>query len=177
MKGGIGKVAWAALAVLGAFCLGTIALRRGESINALWIVVAAVSIYLVAYRFYARFIADRVFNLDATRASLMRKIVRDLTGMDIKLGQIDIKFTRRNYADIQTKAQVLTTMLGNDKIHPELAFTYCGMFPDPSEAYLKSEQYAKDQQEKMLDEMDRLQTQQPQDARVEADAAQEVTDV
>ncbi len=69
MKGGIGKVAWAALAVLGAFCLGTIALRRGESINALWIVVAAVSIYLVAYRFYARFIADRVFNLDATRAT------------------------------------------------------------------------------------------------------------
>lgn len=105
------------------------------------------------------------------------KIVRDLTGMDINLGQIDIKFTRRNYADIQTKAQVLTTMLGNDKIHPELAFTYCGMFPDPSEAYLKSEQYAKDQQEKMLYEMDRLQTQQPQDARVEADAAQEVTDV
>ncbi|MBJ6978756.1 MULTISPECIES: carbon starvation CstA family protein [unclassified Luteimonas] len=69
MKGGLGKIAWAALAVLGAFCLGTIALRRGESINALWIVVAAVSIYLVAYRFYARFIADRVFNLDATRAT------------------------------------------------------------------------------------------------------------
>src|SRR5690606_24808979 len=37
--------------------------------NALWIVVAAVSIYLVAYRFYARFIADRVFGLDATRAT------------------------------------------------------------------------------------------------------------
>ncbi len=69
MKGGIGKLAWAVLALLGAFCLGTIALRRGESINALWIVVAAVSIYLVAYRFYARFIADRVFGLDASRAT------------------------------------------------------------------------------------------------------------
>ena len=69
MKGAASKLAWAALALLGAFCLGTIALRRGESINALWIVVAAVSIYLVAYRFYARFIADRVFNLDATRAT------------------------------------------------------------------------------------------------------------
>src|SRR5690606_6063975 len=45
------------------------ALRRGESINALWIVVAATSIYLVAYRFYARYIADRVFNLDAARAT------------------------------------------------------------------------------------------------------------
>ncbi|MEN1970990.1 carbon starvation CstA family protein [Luteimonas sp. MJ204] len=69
MKGGLGKLAWAALALLGAFCLGTVALRRGEPINALWIVVAAVSIYLVAYRFYARFIADRVFGLDATRAT------------------------------------------------------------------------------------------------------------
>ncbi|QDW66159.1 carbon starvation CstA family protein [Luteimonas granuli] len=69
MKGPAGKLAWAALALLGAFCLGTIALRRGESINALWIVAAAVSIYLVAYRFYARFIADRVFNLDASRAT------------------------------------------------------------------------------------------------------------
>ncbi|MGY1459524.1 carbon starvation CstA family protein [Luteimonas sp. A534] len=69
MKGGIGKIAWAALALLGAFCLGTVALRRGEPINALWIVVAAVSIYLVAYRFYARFIADKVFELDGSRAT------------------------------------------------------------------------------------------------------------
>ncbi|NLA68406.1 MAG: carbon starvation protein A [Gammaproteobacteria bacterium] len=69
MKGGIGKLAWAVLALLVAFCLGTIALRRGESINALWIVGAAVSIYLAAYRFYARFIADRVFGLDASRAT------------------------------------------------------------------------------------------------------------
>lgn len=66
---GFSKLGWAALAILGAFCLGTVALRRGEPINALWIVVAAVSIYLVAYRFYARFIADRVFELDATRAT------------------------------------------------------------------------------------------------------------
>ncbi|NLB57084.1 MAG: carbon starvation protein A, partial [Gammaproteobacteria bacterium] len=66
---GFSKLAWAALAILGAFCLGTVALRRGEPINALWIVVAAVSIYLVAYRFYARFIATRVFELDASRAT------------------------------------------------------------------------------------------------------------
>jgi len=69
MKAGIGRIAWAALALLGAFALGTVALRRGESINALWIVVSAVSIYLVAYRFYARFIAEKVFALDATRAT------------------------------------------------------------------------------------------------------------
>jgi len=69
MKGGIGKVGWAALAVLGAFCLGTIALRRGEHINALWIVVAAVSIYLVAYRYYSLFIANKVMQIDTTRAT------------------------------------------------------------------------------------------------------------
>ncbi|WP_064747102.1 carbon starvation CstA family protein [Lysobacter firmicutimachus] len=69
MKGGLGKLGWAALAVLGAFCLGTIALRRGEHINALWIVVAAVSIYLVAYRYYSLFIADKVMQLDPTRAT------------------------------------------------------------------------------------------------------------
>ena len=58
-----------ALALLGAFCLGTVALRRGEHINALWIVVAAVSLYLVAYRFYSLFIADKVMQLDPTRAT------------------------------------------------------------------------------------------------------------
>ena len=66
---GFSKIAWAALAVLGAFCLGTIALRRGEQINALWIVVAAVSIYLVAYRYYSLFIAEKVMGLDPTRAT------------------------------------------------------------------------------------------------------------
>ena len=66
---GLSKVAWAALALLGAFCLGTVALRRGESINALWIVAAAVSIYLVAYRFYSLYIARNVMQLDPTRAT------------------------------------------------------------------------------------------------------------
>jgi hypothetical protein len=66
---GFSKIGWAALALLGAFCLGTVALRRGEHINALWIVVAAVSLYLVAYRFYSLFIADKVMQLDPTRAT------------------------------------------------------------------------------------------------------------
>ncbi|PJK00749.1 carbon starvation protein A [Lysobacteraceae bacterium NML91-0213] len=63
------KLAWAALALLGAFCLGTVALRRGESISALWIVVAAVSIYLVAYRYYSLYIARNVMQLDPARAT------------------------------------------------------------------------------------------------------------
>jgi len=66
---GFSKLGWAALALLGAFCLGVVALRRGEHINALWIVVAAVSIYLIAYRFYSLFIADKVMQLDPTRAT------------------------------------------------------------------------------------------------------------
>ncbi|MGJ4803844.1 carbon starvation CstA family protein [Luteimonas sp. SDU82] len=69
MKSGFGKIGWALLALLGAFCLGTVALRRGESINALWIVIAAVSIYLVAYRYYGLFIGSRVLGLDPTRAT------------------------------------------------------------------------------------------------------------
>ena len=43
---------WTVLSVMGAFALGYIALNRGEQINALWIVVASVCIYLIAYRFY-----------------------------------------------------------------------------------------------------------------------------
>ncbi|NUT81967.1 hypothetical protein HNO85_13565, partial [Pseudomonas brassicacearum] len=46
-------LAWFAVAVLGACALSVVALRRGEPINALWIVVAAVAIYLVAYRYYS----------------------------------------------------------------------------------------------------------------------------
>jgi carbon starvation protein len=61
------KLGWAALSLVAAACLGVVALSRGESINALWIVVAAVSVYLIAYRFYARFIATRVLELDGRR--------------------------------------------------------------------------------------------------------------
>ena len=48
---------WTLLSVIGAFALGYIALNRGEQINALWIVVAAVCVYLIAYRFYGLYIA------------------------------------------------------------------------------------------------------------------------
>lgn len=60
---------WIALAILGAAALGGIALNRGESINALWFVVAAVCVYLIATRFYAGWIAARVLMLDGSRAT------------------------------------------------------------------------------------------------------------
>ncbi|MFO1120014.1 MAG: carbon starvation CstA family protein [Rhodospirillales bacterium] len=62
-------LAWLAVAVVGAFSLGTVALHRGESINAVWLVVAAVCVYLIAYRFYSLYIATRVLQLDANRVT------------------------------------------------------------------------------------------------------------
>ncbi|MBU8898639.1 carbon starvation protein A [Corallococcus sp. M34] len=72
MTGVVSKLGWAVLALLGAFCLGTVALHRGESINATWLVGASVATYLLGYRFYSRFIADRALRLDAARATPAR---------------------------------------------------------------------------------------------------------
>ncbi|MBB1599251.1 carbon starvation CstA family protein [Variovorax sp. UMC13] len=58
---------WLVIAIVGAFALGTVALSRGEAISALWIVVAALCVYLIAYRYYSLFIADKVLGLDAKR--------------------------------------------------------------------------------------------------------------
>jgi carbon starvation protein len=63
----ISKLGWLSLSLAGAFAFGVVALNRGESIGAIWIVIAAVCIYLIAYRFYSLFIASRVLGLDATR--------------------------------------------------------------------------------------------------------------
>jgi len=70
---------WVLVAVVGAFGLGVIALHNGEKINALWILVVSVSVYLIAYRYYSRFIARRVLQLDATR---MTPAYRHNDGLD-----------------------------------------------------------------------------------------------
>ena len=57
------------LAVVGAFAIGGIALLRDEPINSLWIVTAAVCVYALGYRFYAKWIETRVFVTDRTRAT------------------------------------------------------------------------------------------------------------
>ena len=64
-----GKLIWAAIAVVGAICMGVIALERGESINAIWLVVAALCVFSIGYRFYSKFIAEKVLRLDPTRAT------------------------------------------------------------------------------------------------------------
>lgn len=70
---------WIVLALAGAYSFGTIALAHGERVSALWIVIAAVCVYLIAYRFYSRFVADRVLQLDPTR---MTPAVRHNDGLD-----------------------------------------------------------------------------------------------
>ena len=60
---------WFAVAILGALALATVALHRGEQINAMWLVVAALCTYAVGYRFYSKFIAAKVLMLDPQRAT------------------------------------------------------------------------------------------------------------
>lgn len=67
MKRMSGTLGWVALSIVGAFSLGFIAVKRGETINAIWIVAASVCVYLIAYRFYSKFIAYKALGLDPTR--------------------------------------------------------------------------------------------------------------
>lgn len=60
---------WVAISLAGAGAIGAIALHRGESINSVWFIVAAICVYALGYRFYSAFIAARVLAVDATRAT------------------------------------------------------------------------------------------------------------
>jgi carbon starvation protein len=63
------KVLWMAIAIVGACCLGVISLRRGEPVNAIWLVAAAIAVFAIGYRFYSLFINNRVLQLDPRRAT------------------------------------------------------------------------------------------------------------
>src|SRR5262245_41756399 len=65
----LGVIVWVAIAALGAGALAMLALSRGETISAAWIVVAGLCCYAVAYRFYARFIGENIFELNPRRAT------------------------------------------------------------------------------------------------------------
>ena len=69
MRRVLSTLIWVAVVVLGALAFATIALRRGEPINALWLIVAALCTYAVGFRFYSKFIAARLLVLDARRAT------------------------------------------------------------------------------------------------------------
>ncbi|HKA57807.1 MAG TPA: carbon starvation CstA family protein [Gemmatimonadales bacterium] len=65
----VSSVVWAGVALLGAAAFGVLALARGETINAAWLLTAAVCTYAIGYRFYSKFLATRVFGLDPRRAT------------------------------------------------------------------------------------------------------------
>lgn len=92
-------------------------------------------------------------------ALYMASILRE---MKLKLSDVGIRFTRRNYENIQEKSQVLTTMLANPKIARKLAFEHCGMFADPDLAYTISEE----EYQKELSEMEKELTDEGDDGTV-----------
>lgn len=83
---------------------------------------------------------------------LVLRILRDTVGTTLKITDIEPHFTRRNYANIASKAQVLISMLNNSKIHPELAYAHCGMFADSEGAYLQSKAWWEENERKALEE-------------------------
>ena len=60
---------WGTVAAVGAVAVATVAVHRGEPINALWLVVAATCCYALGYRFYSKFIAANILALDGLRAT------------------------------------------------------------------------------------------------------------
>ena len=70
MRGIATRLGWVLLGIGGALCLGRLALSRGESINAIWLLAAALATFVIAFRFYARFIANRVLVVDPTRVNV-----------------------------------------------------------------------------------------------------------
>src|SRR6188472_1161581 len=72
-------ILWIAVALLGAVAFAIVALNRGEAVNAAWLVVAAVCIYFIAYRFYGLWVANRALGVNPARAT---PAVRHNDGLD-----------------------------------------------------------------------------------------------
>ena len=87
---------------------------------------------------------------------LVLRILRDSEGVSedlakLRLKNLSMQFTRRNYENIQSKAQVLVSMLQQNKIHPRLAFATSGAFSDPESAYQMSMEYSEEQAKKLIE--------------------------
>jgi carbon starvation protein len=78
LKRFLGRLIWAAVAIVAAFCLAAIALNRGEHINSTWLVLASSCTYIIGFRFYARFIAARVMALNNQRATPAERLKNGL---------------------------------------------------------------------------------------------------
>lgn len=93
---------------------------------------------------------------------LVLRICRDLSDLKLNLKDLDMRFTRRNYDNIQSKSQVLVSMLEQPKIHPLLAFASSGLFSDSESAYALSMKYYEEQQEKRVAQQQMLSEQNPE---------------
>ena len=87
---------------------------------------------------------------------LILRIIRDTQGLSdalygLKLKNISLQFTRRNYENVQSKSQVLISMLNQSKVHPRLAFEHCGLFSDSENAYQMSKKYSEEQEKKVAE--------------------------
>ena len=71
-------VIWTAVAIVGAVCWGVVGLARGEQISAVWLLGAAVGSYAIAFRFYGRFIANKVLGVDDKRATPAERLDNDM---------------------------------------------------------------------------------------------------
>lgn len=97
---------------------------------------------------------ERLFDVSEKHfLSLAIEIMNTKRDKHLTLSAIEIKFTRRNYENIQAKAQVLTTLLANDKVHPLLAYEYSGMFTDPLASYTMSMEYFNEKKEQTKNEL------------------------
>lgn len=72
------KMMWVVVAIIGAVSFGILAVSRGEHVNAVWLVLAAVCVYSIAYRFYSLFIANKVFGLDSRRLTPAHRLADGL---------------------------------------------------------------------------------------------------
>ncbi|HEY0889708.1 MAG TPA: carbon starvation CstA family protein [Nocardioides sp.] len=85
-----GIAVWTIVALVGATCWAVLALSRGEDVSALWVLFAALASYAIAYRFYSRFIARRVLEVDDTRATPAERLQNgrdfDLTDRRVLFG-------------------------------------------------------------------------------------------
>ena len=81
MKKLLSILIWAGIAALGAAGFGVLALKRGETVSAAWLLIAAVCTYMVGYRFYSKFLAYKVFGLDDTRATPAERLNNNLDYM------------------------------------------------------------------------------------------------
>lgn len=107
---------------------------------------------------------------------LVLTISNTLRGLNLKLSNVEIRFTRRNYENIQEKAQVLITMLSNDKIHPRLAFEHSGLFADPEVAYTSSMEYAEEKKKETEKELAEFAAKQVADDKDKVNATKEGDD-